>query len=100
MSASSSVTWRTTMHGPFPHCSRRSKSRAQSVFHLTIALTATSHSLRPRAAAAFEEFFLGAARELYPRYGFATMSAEEFGQELRAPSNGATQRGPLTADPQ
>lgn len=67
-------------------------------FSSTIALTATSRSLRPRAAAAFEEFFLGVARDLYPRYGFATMTAEEFGQELRVHANGAKQLGPLPAN--
>ena len=32
---------------------------------------------------AFSEFFLGAVREVYPRYGFATMSEAEFGATIR-----------------
>jgi hypothetical protein len=67
-------------------------------FSSTIALTATSPSLRPRAAAAFEEFFQRAARDLYQRYGFATMGAEEFGQELQLHSNDAKQLDPLPAN--
>jgi Bacterial extracellular solute-binding protein len=38
--------------------------------------------LRPRALKAFEEFFFGRAREVYPRYDFAQMSDEEFGAPM------------------
>jgi hypothetical protein len=38
---------------------------------------------RPRAARAFEEFFFGRARDVYPRYDFARMSDDEFGAALR-----------------
>jgi accessory colonization factor AcfC len=51
-------------------------------FSSTIALTAAAVPLRPHAAAAFEEFFLGIARNLYPRYGFAAMSPEEYDRKL------------------
>jgi hypothetical protein len=37
---------------------------------------------RPRALNAFEEFFFGRAREVYPRYDFARMSDDEFGATL------------------
>jgi extracellular solute-binding protein len=62
-------------------------------FSSTIALAAASPPLRPRAAAAFEEFFLGVARGLYPRYGFATMAAEEFGQALHLDANDEGESG-------
>jgi len=39
--------------------------------------------LRAPAAKAFSEFFLSAARELYPRHGFATMSAAEYGAAIQ-----------------
>jgi hypothetical protein len=51
-------------------------------FSSTIAFTTVSNPLRGRATVAFEEFFFGIARDLYPRYGFATMSPEEFGMTL------------------
>jgi len=35
------------------------------------------------AAKAFSTFFLGAAREVYPRYGFAMMDEAEFGKTIR-----------------
>jgi hypothetical protein len=38
---------------------------------------------RPRAARAFEEFFFGRARDVYPRYDFARMNDDEFGAALR-----------------
>jgi accessory colonization factor AcfC len=46
----------------------------------TIAMAQTLNPLRAPAARAFSEFFLGSAREVYPRYGFATMGPQEFGQ--------------------
>ena len=48
-------------------------------FSSTIAMAQTIDSLRVAAATAFSEFFLGVARELYPRYGFARMIEAEFG---------------------
>jgi hypothetical protein len=51
-------------------------------FSSTIALTAAAAPLHPQAAIAFEEFFLGIARSLYPRYGFAAMVAEEYDRKL------------------
>ena len=51
-------------------------------FSSTIALTAAAAPLHPPAATAFEEFFLGIAGSLYPRYGFAAMSPEEYGRKL------------------
>jgi hypothetical protein len=38
---------------------------------------------RPLAAEAFSTFFLGAAREVYSRYGFAIMDEAEFGKPIR-----------------
>jgi hypothetical protein len=38
--------------------------------------------LRAAAAKAFSEYFLEAARDVYPSHGFATMDAEEFGEEI------------------
>jgi len=38
--------------------------------------------LRAAAAKAFSEYFLEAARDVYPRHGFATMDAKEFGKEI------------------
>jgi hypothetical protein len=34
------------------------------------------------AANAFYKYFLEAARDIYPRHGFATMDVEEFGEEI------------------
>jgi hypothetical protein len=48
----------------------------------TIALAAAATPLHPHAVLAFEEFFLGIASSLYPRYGFAAMSPEEYGRKL------------------
>ena len=38
--------------------------------------------LRAEAAKAFSEYFVDAARDIYPRHGFARMKAEEFGREI------------------
>jgi hypothetical protein len=38
--------------------------------------------LRPRAVTAFEEFFFGRARDVYPRYDFARMNDDEYGATL------------------
>jgi hypothetical protein len=38
--------------------------------------------LRATAAKAFSEFFLGVAREVYPRHGFAAMNAAEYGETI------------------
>ncbi len=48
-------------------------------FSSTIAMVSAVEPLRAPAAKAFREFFLGAAREVYPRYGFATLDTNEFG---------------------
>jgi hypothetical protein len=48
----------------------------------TIAMAQTLNPLRALAARTFSEFFLESAREVYPRYGFATMSPQEFGQAV------------------
>ena len=52
-------------------------------FSSTIAMAQTVDPLRASAAKAFTEFFLDVAREVYPRYGFATMSEAEFGATIR-----------------
>jgi hypothetical protein len=52
-------------------------------FFVKIALARAIDPLRPRAAAAFEEFFFSRAREVYPKYDFARMDDDEFGATLR-----------------
>jgi hypothetical protein len=48
-------------------------------FTLKIGFARVIDPPRPRALQAFEEFFFGRARDVYPRYDFARMSDEEFG---------------------
>jgi hypothetical protein len=48
-------------------------------FASTIAMTTVVDPLRPQAAKAFSEFFIAAARDLYPRHGFAVMADAEYG---------------------
>jgi hypothetical protein len=52
-------------------------------FSSTIAMAQTIDPLRAAAATAFSEFFLGVAREVYPRYGFAMMNEAEFGLTIQ-----------------
>jgi Bacterial extracellular solute-binding protein len=52
-------------------------------FSSTIAMAETVDPLRAPAAKAFSEFFLGVAREVYPRYGFAAMNKAEYGATIR-----------------
>jgi hypothetical protein len=51
-------------------------------FPVRIGFARISGPLRPRALAAFEEFFFGRARDVYPRYDFARMSDEEYGAPM------------------
>jgi hypothetical protein len=51
-------------------------------FSSIIAMAITTEPLRAQATRGFSEFFLGAAREIYPRYGFATMNEAEFGAAI------------------
>ena len=51
-------------------------------FSVKIAFGRVIDAQRPRAARAFEEFFFGLARDVYPRYDFARMNDEEFGATL------------------
>lgn len=51
-------------------------------FPATIAATVTIDAPRAQAARAFVEFLMKEARTVYPRYGFAEMSAGEFGATL------------------
>jgi hypothetical protein len=51
-------------------------------FSSTIAMAKTIDPLRVSATKAFSEFFLGLAREVYPRYGFAMMSEAEYGATI------------------
>jgi hypothetical protein len=46
-------------------------------------MAAAVNPLRAEAAGAFSEFFFDVARDVYPRYGFATMSEAEFGATIR-----------------
>jgi hypothetical protein len=49
----------------------------------TIAMVSTAEPLRAQASKAFSEFFLGVAREVHPRYGFAMISEAEFGAPVK-----------------
>ena len=48
-------------------------------YPLKIAFARVIDPLRARALNAFEEFFFGRARDVYPRYDFARMSDDEYG---------------------
>jgi hypothetical protein len=52
-------------------------------FFVKIALARAIDPLRPRALAAFEEFFFERARAVYPRYDFAAMNEDEFAAPVR-----------------
>jgi ABC-type molybdate transport system substrate-binding protein len=52
-------------------------------FASQIAMVSSAEPLRAQAAKAFSEFFFGVAREVYPRYGFATISEAEFGAPVK-----------------
>jgi hypothetical protein len=52
-------------------------------YFVKIALGRVIDPLRPRSLRAFEEFFFGRARDVYPRYDFARMNDDEFGATLR-----------------
>jgi hypothetical protein len=45
-------------------------------------MASTAEPLRAPATEAFSEFFLDAAREVYPRYGFAMMGEAGFGARV------------------
>jgi hypothetical protein len=51
-------------------------------FFTQIASARVADALRPRATKAFDEFFFGRARDVYPRYDFARMSDDEFAATL------------------
>ena len=51
-------------------------------FPVKIAFGRVIGPLRPEAAKAFEEFFFGRARDVYPRYDFARMTDDEYGEAL------------------
>jgi Bacterial extracellular solute-binding protein len=51
-------------------------------FFVKIAFGRVVDPLRPRALKAFEEFFFGRARDVYPRYDFARMTDDEYGATL------------------
>jgi hypothetical protein len=51
-------------------------------FFVRIAFARVIDPLRPRALKAFEEFFFGRARDVYPRYDFARMNDDEYGAAL------------------
>jgi hypothetical protein len=52
-------------------------------FFVKIAFGRVVDSLRLRALKAFDEFFFGRARDVYPRYDFARMNDDEYGSILR-----------------
>ena len=51
-------------------------------FPVNIGFARIVDPLRPRALTAFEEFFFGRARDVYPRYDFARMTDEEYGAAM------------------
>ena len=51
-------------------------------FSGTIALTTVERPIRVIAARAFTKFFLDNAREVYPQFGFASMSEADYGAQL------------------
>jgi len=51
-------------------------------FFTQIALARVNNPLRSDAAKAFDEFFFGRARDVYPLYDFARMDDNEFGANL------------------
>ena len=51
-------------------------------FSVKIAFGRVIDPLRPRARDAFEEFFFGRARDVYPRYDFAQMTDKEYGAAI------------------
>ena len=62
-------------------CTMITVPRAEE-FSSKIGMVATINPLRAQAARGFSEFFLRAAREVYPRYGFAAMNEAEFGATI------------------
>jgi hypothetical protein len=64
------------------HCAMKTVPGAEK-FSSTIAMAQTIDPLRAPAAKAFSEFFLGIAREVYPRYGFARMNDVEYATTIR-----------------
>jgi hypothetical protein len=52
-------------------------------FFVKIAMSRVIDPLRPRALAAFEEFFFSRARDIYPRYDFTRMDDDEFATTVR-----------------
>jgi phage tail protein X len=52
-------------------------------FFTQIAFARAFDPLRPRALKAFEEFFFTRAKDVYPRYDFAPMAEDEFGETLK-----------------
>jgi hypothetical protein len=59
------------------HCSMVTV-RGADQFSSTIAMVPLRDPLRSLASQAFSEFFLRVAREVYPRYGFASMAGTEY----------------------
>src|SRR5262245_32752239 len=51
-------------------------------YPLRIGFARIIDPLRPRARKAFDEFFFGRARDVYPRYDFARMTDEEYGAPM------------------
>jgi hypothetical protein len=51
-------------------------------YFVNIATGRLIDPLRPRALKAFEEFFFGRARDVYPQYDFARMNDNEYGATL------------------
>jgi len=70
--------WTRIFPNPFELVTVASAER----FFVNIAIGRVIDSMRARAMKAFEEFFLGRARDVYPRYEFARMNEDEYGAVL------------------
>jgi len=82
MSASRNTTSSPTGSGRFPNQFELVPIAGAERFPVKIALGRVTRPLRPEAAKAFEEFFFGRARDVYPRYDFARMTDDEYGAVL------------------
>ena len=66
----------------FPHHFALVPVPGAEPFFTRIAYGHVRNPLRPGAVKAFDEFFFGRAKEIYPRYDFARMNDEEYGAAL------------------
>ena len=83
--ADAAFTWHhlvSYLDADIPEPPRDGRRCGGEPFFTEIALARAVDPLRARALQAFDEFFFGRAREVYPRYHFASMDNDEFGRTL------------------